>query len=251
MDSEARHAAAVKAGTLSADSPKNVDTQDSSRETLLWSNAKKAFGNEAVTLGPYFTFIVQKSPRRLLHLLSYYKFAAKMIGLGKRVADIGCSEGFGTILLAEHAQSCVGIDTDADAVAVGNASVASPNLSFIVADILRDKVGPFDAVVSLDVIEHIYQEHEDAFVAAIANALDDDGILILGTPNITSDRFANEHSRRGHVNLFDAERLQALGLKHFRNVFSFSGNDEMVHTGFSPMAHYLLALCVGPRRTAG
>jgi len=24
-------------------------------------------------------------------------------------------------------------------------------------------------------------------------------------------------------------------------------NDEVVHTGFYPMAHYLLAVCAGPR----
>ncbi len=226
-----------------------MEKQEPSREEQLWKSAKEGFGNGSVTLGPYFTFIMQKTPRRLLHLLSYYKFAAKMIGPGKRVADIGCNEGFGTILLAENAASCVGIDLDAEAVAVANASVASPKLSFRVADILRDKIGPFDAVSCLDVIEHIYQENEDAFVAAIAGALTDDGVLVLGTPNVAADRYANEHSRRGHVNMFDAERLHALASKHFRNVFSFSGNDEMVHTGFSPMAHYLLALCVGPRRS--
>jgi hypothetical protein len=48
--------------------------------------------------------------------------------------------------------------------------------------------------------------------------------------------------------LFTAERLRDLGLRHFHNVFSFSANDEMVHTGFSPLAHYLLALCVDPKR---
>ncbi len=30
-------------------------------------------------------------------------------------------------------------------------------------------------------------------------------------------------------------------------VFLFSMNDEVVHTGFSKMAHYLLALCVTPK----
>jgi len=226
-----------------------VDIHKASREAELWKVAKRGFGDEAMTLGPYFSFIVQKTPRRLLHLLSYYKFAAKMIGPDKRVADIGSSEGFGTILLAEQARSCVGIDLDADAVAVANATVGSPKLSFVVGDVLRDKMGPFDAVVSLDVIEHVYPDNADAFVAAIAASLVEDGIMILGTPNITSDQYANEHSRRGHVNLYDAERLRVQGLKYFRNVFSFSGNDEVVHTGFSPMAHYLLALCVGPRRT--
>jgi hypothetical protein len=98
------------------------------------------------------------------------------------------------------------------------------------------------------VIEHIFPEHEDAFVARLASVLEPRGIAVIGTPNITSDQYANEHSRRGHVNLFSAERLRDLALAHFDNVFLFSANDEMVHTGFSPLAHYLLALCTGPRR---
>jgi len=219
-----------------------------SREAQQWADAKLAFGDDRITLGPYFTFIIRKSPRRLLHLLSYYKFAAKMIGSGKRVVEIGCSEGFGTILLAEFAEQCVGLDLDADAIAVANATVASRNVTFKVADILDGDIGTFDAAVSLDVIEHIFQENEDSFMQAVASALGDTGVFIIGTPNITSDRYANDHSRRGHVNLFDADRLRALGLKHFQNVFLFSANDEVVHTGFSPMAHYLLALCVGPMR---
>ena len=31
--------------------------------------------------------------------------------------------------------------------------------------------------------------------------------------------------------------------KHFKNVFLFSMNDEVIHTGFSKMSHYNLALC--------
>jgi len=219
----------------------------SSREAEQWREAKAFIGNESVTLGPYFSFIVRKSPRRLLHLLSYYKFAARMIGPGKRVLDVGCSEGFGTILLAEQAASALGVDLDAEAIATANASVASETLRFSVMDVLATDPGRFDAVVTLDVIEHIFQEHEDAFVARLASMLDPRGIAVIGTPNVTSDQYANEHSRRGHVNLFSAERLRALALVHFQNVFLFSANDEVVHTGFAPLAHYLLALCVGPR----
>ena len=32
---------------------------------------------------------------------------------------------------------------------------------------------------------------------------------------------------------------------HFDNVFLFSMNDEVVHTGFHPLAHYLFAVCAG------
>jgi 2-polyprenyl-3-methyl-5-hydroxy-6-metoxy-1,4-benzoquinol methylase len=140
------------------------------------------------------------------------------------------------------------VDLDADAIAVANASVASDKLRFEVVDVLTQALGTFDAAVTLDVIEHIYPQHEDAFVARLAAALEPHGVLLVGTPNITSDQYANPVSRRGHVNLFSAERLHELGSKHFHNVFSFSANDEVVHTGFSPLAHYLIALCVGPRR---
>lgn len=222
-------------------------SKPASPEAQRWGETKAALGDERLTLGPYFTFIIRNSPRRLLHLLSYYKFAAKMIGPGRRVLEVGCSEGLGTVLLAEQAISCLGVDLDADAIGVANASVASGKLTFRVADVLGADLGRFGAAVSLDVIEHIYRENEDAFVAAIARALEVDGVFVIGTPNVNADVYAGAHSRRGHVNLFDAERLRELCARHFHNVFSFSANDEMVHTGFAPMAHYLLALCVSPK----
>ena len=220
-------------------------------ESERWSGVKAELGIERLLLGPYFSYIARKTPRRLLHLLSYYKFAAKMIGQQKRILEIGCSEGFGTMLLAEHASDVLGIDLDSDAIAVANATVASPKLRFEVADVLTGALGTFDAAVTLDVIEHIYPLHEDAFLKSIVASLEPErGVLVIGTPNITSHQYASAVSRRGHVNLFSAERLQELASRHFDRVFLFSANDEMVHTGFSPMAHYLIALCVGPRNDA-
>jgi hypothetical protein len=35
--------------------------------------------------------------------------------------------------------------------------------------------------------------------------------------------------------------------RFFHNVFMFSMNDEVVHTGYHKMAHYLFALCCGKR----
>ncbi len=33
--------------------------------------------------------------------------------------------------------------------------------------------------------------------------------------------------------------------EYFHNVFMFSMNDEVVHTGYHRMAHYVIALCAG------
>jgi hypothetical protein len=35
--------------------------------------------------------------------------------------------------------------------------------------------------------------------------------------------------------------------RFFKNVFMFSMNDEVVHTGYSKMSHYNFALCCGKR----
>jgi SAM-dependent methyltransferase len=216
-----------------------------------WERTKALFESGAegpsITLGPYFSFIVRRSPRRLLHMLSYYKFAAKMIGPRRRVLEVGCSEGFGTVLLAEAASEVVALDFDADAIAVANATLAGPHLRFVQGDATKMSLGVFDAAVTLDTIEHVPHEQEREFVAGIAAQLQRRGVAIIGTPNETSDRYASAHTRAGHINLFSAPRLEALCADHFENVFLFSANDELVHTGFAPMAHYLLALCVAPR----
>ena len=80
-----------------------------------------------------------------------------------------------------------------------------------------------------------------------AGSVSEFGVAVIGTPNVTADRYASENSRKGHVNLKDHKELRALVLRHFQRVFLFSMNDEVVHTGFYPMAHYLWALGVAPR----
>jgi len=94
----------------------------------------------------------------------------------------------------------------------------------------------------MDVVEHIEPERERLFWECVRANLSPDGVAVIGTPNKTSEQYASEASRRGHINLFEADRLkQALG-RVCGNVFLFSMNDEVVHTGYSPMAHFLIAV---------
>src|ERR1700678_3219746 len=107
-----------------------------SDDNKRWRETKASLEAEPLTLGHYFSFIARKTPRRLLHLLSYYKFASRMIGPNKRVVDVGCSEGFGTTIVAEASKSCLGVDLDADAIAIANQTVGSDRLRFEVRDII-------------------------------------------------------------------------------------------------------------------
>ena len=85
------------------------------------------------------------------------------------------------------------------------------------------------------------------FMDAVVCNLVDTGVCIIGTPNITAAAYQSEESKMSHINLYSHERLKQLLQKYFDNVFMFGMNDEVVHTGFPGMAHYLVAMGVGKR----
>jgi cyclopropane fatty-acyl-phospholipid synthase-like methyltransferase len=105
----------------------------------------------------------------------------------------------------------------------------------------------YDGIYSLDVIEHIERKDEHDYVANLRGSLDDGGVLIIGSPSLESQQYASPQSKAGHVNCKSGKELKALMERYFHNVFLFSMNDEVVHTGFYPMAHYLIAVCCGQK----
>lgn len=118
-------------------------------------------------------------------------------------------------------------------------------IHFIAHDMIKDSLGlEFDGAFSLDVLEYIDKEFENHFMAIIVESFKSDGACIIGMPSLESQAYASKISKLGHVNCKTGEELKLFLENFFRRVFIFSMNDEVVHTGFHPMAHYLLALCV-------
>jgi 2-polyprenyl-3-methyl-5-hydroxy-6-metoxy-1,4-benzoquinol methylase len=107
--------------------------------------------------------------------------------------------------------------------------------------------GPFDAAYSLDVLEHIQPEDENVFLANTVKSLTPQGIAIFGMPSLESQPYASPLSKAGHVNCKNGGEFKKVFQRFFHNVFVFSMNDEVVHTGYYPMAHYLLALGCHPK----
>ena len=214
-----------------------------------WVEIRDLIEGEQIEIGPYFGHQIRNSPRHLLFTLSRYKFAARMLPQNQksRVLEIGCSEGVGTQVLAEIGNTITAIDEDMHAIAQAQKTFDKPNIKFISGNFIGRDLGTFDAAVTLDVIEHIDQKEEDAFIQTIKNNLTPEGICIVGTPNDTATQYASKASQIGHINMFTAERLNTLLQKHFTHVFMFGMNDEIVHTGFYSMCHYLMAVACMPR----
>jgi 2-polyprenyl-3-methyl-5-hydroxy-6-metoxy-1,4-benzoquinol methylase len=190
-------------------------------------------------------------PRGLVFILSRYKFVAKMLSGKRRVVEIGCGDAFGTRIVQQEVAAVTASDFDPVFISDARARMAAEGWACetVVHDILTGPVPPggFDAAYSLDVFEHIEPVNEDVFVGNIARSLNRTGVAVIGSPSLQSQAYASEGSKAGHVNCKDGTDYRRVMERHFENVFLFSMNDELVHTGFTPMAHYLFALCVGPK----
>lgn len=215
------------------------------KERSRWDPVREMMHTaENVKLGRHIGYWFTNSPRRALHSMSYYKFAARMIGKEKEVLDIGCGEGLGTWLLAKECGKAIGIDIDSGAIQIAQENWTDKAISFRCEDMFTMQPGSsYDAVVHFDVIEHIQENHAELFFEKITAHLKTYGIMIVGTPNLYSQQYASEISKKGHVNVYTPDRLENEMRNRFKHVFMFSANDELVHTGFAQLAHYLIAVC--------
>jgi len=200
-------------------------------------------------LGLVGSAVLLEDPRRLTFLLSRYKFVAKMFDGLENALEIGCGDATGTPIVRQTIPSVMATDIDPTFIADASArNIPSRPIDFEVHDFLKAPMErKFAAAYALDVLEHIEAADEDEFLANICGSLVPEGVAIIGMPSLESQMYASPASKEGHVNCKSGADLKVTMKRHFEHVFIFSMNDEVVHTGFTPMAHYLLALGVDPR----
>ncbi|RMD85749.1 MAG: class I SAM-dependent methyltransferase [Candidatus Dadabacteria bacterium] len=189
-------------------------------------------------------------PKRLVFVLSRYKFVSKMLSGKKKVLEVGCADAFGTRIVLQEVESLCAVDFDPLFIEdVKNRMSAKWSFEARVHDMLEGPVsGDFDGAYALDVLEHINPEDEDRFVTNICDSVTERGVVIFGIPSLESQAYASPGSVAGHVNCKTGAELKKLGERYFYNSFVFCMNDEVVHTGFFPMANYLFLLGVGKKR---
>ena len=168
----------------------------------------------------------------------------------KHILEIGCGDGFGVPIVAQVAHRVLGIDPEPRLVK-GNQERLKliKKIEFRVMDICKEVPDEtFDAIFSIDVIEHLDPKLNKPFMENQCACLKDDGICIVGTPNLTAFKYAKDLNKVQHINSKSHKTLRAQMERYFKNVFMFSMNDEVIHTGFGPMAHYLFAMGVGKKK---
>ena len=79
--------------------------------------------------------------------------------------------------------------------------------------------------------------------AEIINSIKKNGTVIIGMPTLESQKYASFLSKIGHVNCKNKYELKMFLYNFFTNVYMFSMNDEVIHTGFDKMSNYIFAVC--------
>jgi 2-polyprenyl-3-methyl-5-hydroxy-6-metoxy-1,4-benzoquinol methylase len=183
-------------------------------------------------------------PKRLAFTLARYKFVARMLAGRTHVLEVGCGDAFGTRIVQQSVGQVTAVDFDPLFIAEVREHM-NPHWAFEVFehDVMAGPVpGHYDAAYALDVLEHIAEKDEDQFLRNMLGSLVPEGIAILGMPSLESQSYASPLSKIGHVNCKTGDAFKRVLERYFHTVFVFSMNDEVVHTGFYPMAHYLLGV---------
>jgi len=183
-------------------------------------------------------------PKHLGFVLARYKFVSKMLVGKNRVLEIGCGDTTGSRIVRSTVEYLEGIDIDADRMASSPSKGTKWEIPTQVWNILDGPLPTnYDAIYSLDVMEHIPPEYEAIFMRNIKYMLRDNGVLVIGMPSLESQVYASEGSKALHCNCKTEDGLRSILKQYFANVFLFGMQDEVLTCSYGPMAHYRLAVC--------
>jgi 2-polyprenyl-3-methyl-5-hydroxy-6-metoxy-1,4-benzoquinol methylase/glycosyltransferase involved in cell wall biosynthesis len=155
-----------------------------------------------------------------IHSAKRYLFAAEW-ARGLRVLDLGCGVGYGAKILARSAAQVVAADVDEHPLRYGEETYPDAKIQRVhIAPVTEAQGlpfadGSFDAVVSVEVIEHVPVEQMQAFFAEMARVLKPSGAVILSTPN---KNVYIHYPDPYHVSLMTLEEFSRLLNSQFEDV---------------------------------
>jgi len=175
--------------------------------------------------------------------LSRYKFVGKMFEGFDSVLEVGAGDGFKSLSLKDNFKSLTLTDIHNKKKFLFNKNYNFKNIKFEINNFVKKPLNKkFDGIFALDVLEHIEKKNEKNFIINLKKSLKKNGSLIIGMPSLQSQKYASKLAKKEHVNCKTKKQLRDFLKIHFKCVYMFSMNDEVLHTGFDDLSHYIFGL---------
>jgi 2-polyprenyl-3-methyl-5-hydroxy-6-metoxy-1,4-benzoquinol methylase len=214
---------------------------DRFRQTVRTNCFRRSIPMQPVTIQaacPYYDYGGDDPPHQPLYLKAVVGFLRQQPI--QRVLDVGCGDGNFTASLADAGFVMCGVDLSHDRIARAQASYR--NIRFAQASAYDDLSAPFggeafDAIVSIEVIEHLFSPRD--FLDRARLALRPGGRLILTTPywgyfkNVAlavtnrMDRALTATWDGGHIKHWSYRTLRMVGEERGFEYVSFAGAGRM------------------------
>ena len=139
----------------------------------------------------------------------------------KYILDAGCGSGYGSNILADYCHKVIGIDISSETIEWCNNKYGNKeNLEFLQGSLEKlpfdDNV--FDCVINLEVIEHVNEDIQEAFLKEARRVLKSDGFLIISTPNKRIYTDESNYKNPYHVHEFYPDEFKKFLKNEFSNV---------------------------------
>lgn len=141
-----------------------------------------------------------------------YEYACRRLPPFSRVLDVGCSNGYGSMILSRRA-NVFAFDNCARAIMDAEANFGGPKIEFQTADILDETLWEglgfhvFDGICCFEVLEHL-PSGQEGIMYRLWQAVMMTGLVFVSIPE-------NHPDRKWHKRIFSKDEIETLLFKYF------------------------------------
>ena len=175
----------------------------------------------------------------LLFHLARYKFVSKFLKPTDDVLEIGCGTGYGARFLSNYCHFITAQDTEEEVIKYANENYKKSNINFVTDYNPEEK--QYEAIVSLEVIEHMSRKNALTLMQKMSLMLKDNGVAFISTPR-KMDK-VSENRKKYHIHEYTIDELREDLDDAFERSFIFSQLDTEIGAFTHMCAYNYVAIC--------